>query len=699
MPDKKNKKTTDKPAKASKQAKPIVKTPAKVGPKAAPAAKTPVKAAAGKAVPAKTAAKVVAPKAAPTVKVAVTAAKVAVTAVKAPVKAAAPVKPITNPVVSRDINEKVQQLVSLSKKNGFVTVQNINEIIPDSATDPELIENIMNILDNLDIKLLDDDEVETYRKKVEDSEEEAARTVPADAPYDPFNVYLKQMGHKPLLTREQEVEISKRIEDAELRAQEFLFSCWLTLPYQLDLGLKVLRKEERFDKVVIDKKVESRDAYYKMLPKATEECTKLKAKLDKAWQKYLDEADAPKKAKSREAYRKIELTPKEGCKDILRKFCFKMKLFEEWLELPDIKGDIDDSRNLVEPTMVARGPVRAKKAINPEISATRTREIELRWRLTPTELLHLARNVRKHLDEAQRAKTEMVEHNLRLVISIAKKYQNRGLLFTDLIQEGNMGLVKAVEKFEYRRGYKFSTYATWWIRQAITRSIADQARTIRIPVHMIETLNKVMQVQKQLTQELGHEPTAEEVANEMNMAIDRVQQIMKMAQQPISLQSPVGDGEDTSLGDFIEDKSAENPSDTASTRLLREKIDFVLRSLAEREKEVLILRFGLLDGVQRTLEEVGRHFKVTRERIRQIEAKALRKMRHPTRMRQLQGMFEGELDTSGPGFDQFISEEDKAEQTPGPLSPGGLPGGLPPNSALAAFIGKPPEGPGASSRE
>ena len=700
MPDKKNKKTTDKPVKASKQAKPVVKAAAKPVAKPAPAAKAPVK-----AVVAKPAAKAPVPvKAAPAGKAvapakAAPASKVAPAKAVAPVKATAPVKPVTNPVVSRDINEKVQQLVSLSKKNGYVTVQNINEIIPDSATDPELIENIMNILDNLDIKLLDEDEVETYRKKVEDSEEEAARTVPADAPYDPFNVYLKQMGHKPLLTREQEVEISKRIEDAELRAQEFLFSCWLTLPYQLDLALKVLRKEERFDKVVIDKKVESRDAYYKMLPKATDECTKLKAKLDKAWQKYLDENDAPKKAKAREAYLKLGLAPKEGCKDILRKFCFKMKLFEEWLELADIKGDIDDSRNLVEPTMVARGPVRAKKAIKPEISATRTREIELRWRLTPAELLNLSRNVRKHLDEAQRAKTEMVEHNLRLVISIAKKYQNRGLLFTDLIQEGNMGLVKAVEKFEYRRGYKFSTYATWWIRQAITRSIADQARTIRIPVHMIETLNKVMQVQKQLTQELGHEPTAEEVANEMNMAIDRVQQIMKMAQQPISLQSPVGDGEDTSLGDFIEDKSAENPSDTASTRLLREKIDFVLRSLAEREKEVLILRFGLLDGVQRTLEEVGRHFKVTRERIRQIEAKALRKMRHPTRMRQLQGMFEGELDTSGPGFDQFISEEDKGEQTPGPLSPGGLPGGLPPNSALAAFIGKPPEGPGASSRE
>ena len=695
MPDKKNKKTTDKPAKASKQAKPVVKAATKPVAKPAPAAKTTVKAVVAKpAAKAQAPAKATPAKSAPAQKA---AAKPATQVVKAVApKAAAKVLPTPN--VRPDINEKVQQLVSLSKKNGYVTVQNINEVSPDSATDPELIENIMNILDNLDIKLLDEDEVETYRKKVEDSEEEAARTVPADAPYDPFNVYLKQMGHKPLLTREQEVEISKRIEDAELRAQEFLFSCWLTLPYQLDLALKVLRKEERFDKVVIDKKVESRDAYYKMLPKATDECTKLKAKLDKAWQKYLDETDAPKKAKTREAYVKIEKTPKEGCKDILRKFCFKMKLFEEWLELPDIKGDIDDSRNLVEPTIIARGPVRAKKAIKPEISATRTREIEFRWRLTPAELLHLSRNVRKHLDEAQRAKTEMVEHNLRLVISIAKKYQNRGLLFTDLIQEGNMGLVKAVEKFEYRRGYKFSTYATWWIRQAITRSIADQARTIRIPVHMIETLNKVMQVQKQLTQELGHEPTAEEVANEMNMAIDRVQQIMKMAQQPISLQSPVGDGEDTSLGDFIEDKSAENPSDTASTRLLREKIDFVLRSLAEREKEVLILRFGLLDGVQRTLEEVGRHFKVTRERIRQIEAKALRKMRHPTRMRQLQGMFEGELDTSGPGFDQFISEEDKGEQTPGPLSPGGLPGGLPPNSALAAFIGKPPEGPGASSR-
>ena len=221
-----------------------------------------------------------------------------------------------------------------------------------------------------------------------------------------------------------------------------------------------------------------------------------------------------------------------------------------------------------------------------------------------------------------------------------------------------MGLMKAVEKFEYRRGYKFSTYATWWIRQAITRSIADQARTIRIPVHMIETLNKVMQVQKQLLQELGHEPTPEEVSEEMRLPVERVQQIMKMAQQPISLQSPVGDSDDTNFGDFIEDKGAENPCDMTAYSLLREKIIDVLDSLTERERRVLRLRFGLEDGYSRTLEEVGKQFRVTRERIRQIEAKALRKMRHPTRIRQLHGFFEGEYNTAGPGFENFKREDE-----------------------------------------
>ena len=573
-----------------------------------------------------------------------------------------------DPHPSPDVNRKIQVLVGLSKKNGFVTVQNINEVIPDCATDPELIENVMNILDNLDIKLLDEDEVEAYRKKVEDSGLDVERAEPVDVPYDTLEVYRKQIGNKPSMTYEQEVEMFKRIEDAELRAQEFLFSCWLTLPYQLDLAFKVLRKEVRYDMVVVDKKVESRDFYFTLLPVAAEKCVKLKARLDKAWQDYLDESDAGLKAKAREEYVKIQLTPKEGCKDVLRKFCFKMNLLEEWLELPDIIGDIEAARKLIQPTMGDHSPVDDHNDVKPEISSTRAREIELRWRLTPAELVHLSCNVRKYLDEGRRAKAKMAEHNLRLVILIAKKYEKRGMLFEDLIQEGNLGLVKAIERFEWRRGFKFSTYATWWIHQSIARGIASSAKTVRIPSHMAEKLNKVLLVQKRLASKLHREPTHAEIAENSNLPVHVVMHVLKLADSQEAsglLNTDPGSHEtsDTAVESlqfgYVEEAGQVNPSNEAARHLQRQKIDYVLRSLTEQQKEVLILRFGLLDGVERTLEEIGQHFKVTRERICQIEAKALRNMRHPTRLRALMELREGGESLNGPGFEDFTQDDKK----------------------------------------
>ncbi len=551
---------------------------------------------------------------------------------------------------SKSIDIKIRQLRTLAGEKGYLTTQDINKYLLETLKDPKIFDNVIKILEDLNIEIFDnEEEIENFKRRKEESDERQSKALQTDTLDDPVRMYLKQMGQVPLLSRDQEVAISKRIEKAEADAVNELFSVSLTNKFQIDLAKKLLARDERFDKIVLDKKIQDgREKYFEDLPKYIEQAEKAEETLEKNWESARETTDPSQKKRRLTMFK----TQESKLREIYEKgFKFKLKVFEEFLDsLNPVLREIDDIFYRLK-AIQRVGP--KVKLGNADDLRARLEEIHNIYRLEPERLVELVKSVRTSMQEAHRAKTEMVRANLRLVISIAKKYTNRGLNFLDLIQEGNMGLMKAVEKFEYIRGYKFSTYATWWIRQAITRSIADQARTIRIPVHMIETLNKVMQVQKQLIQELGHEPTPEEVASAMDLPVEKVQSIMKMAQQPISLQSPVGDSDDTNFGDFIEDKGAENPYDMTSYSLLREKLVDVLSSLTPRERKVLTLRFGLQDGYSRTLEEVGKQFNVTRERIRQIEAKALRKMRHPTRLRQLHGFFESENNNAGPGFDQF----------------------------------------------
>ena len=543
-------------------------------------------------------------------------------------------KSAKSPLDSPEFQPIVRDLIRLAKEQEYLTFDDINEALPDTQSDLELMEELIERLRGMKFRIIDGAEVDNVKAGSEE-EEEAAPAKPAkekegrlDILDDPVRMYLKQMGQVPLLTREQEVEISKRIEKAETETRKILARFGFIPDAYLDMADRLESGEERFDRLIVDKKIESRARYLKNLVKLRDLVANSRDELTQLYTE-LRAAKTPAKTKKlEEAWSKTHASLSRG----YNRFYFKQKVTE------DLVAHTEEWAEQSESLTKQANKAKDRKS-KTEATKARTAFEKQIW-MEQDEFDGLTATLREHVAEARKAKDEMVEANLRLVISIAKKYTNRGLSFLDLIQEGNMGLMKAVEKFEYRRGYKFSTYATWWIRQAITRSIADQARTIRIPVHMIETINKLMRVQKQLVQEYGREPTPEEIADEIHLPVERVRAVLKMAQQPISLQAPVGDSEETSLGDFIEDKGAEDPSDMTSMSMLKDRIKDVLDTLTPREREVLEQRFGLIDGYSRTLEEVGKQFQVTRERIRQIEAKALRKMRHPTRIRQLEGFIE-----------------------------------------------------------
>ena len=590
-------------------------------------------------------------------------------------------------------NEHVNKILAVGKEKGYITYKQVNDILPDEVVSSEEIDDILQMLGENDIRVVDHEE---KLSQLSEEEREAEAQVPPGAVVakeeeedesdefdkanvtagvesrmsDPVKMYLHEMGKISLLTREQEVSIAKRIEAGEFRVQKAILGSALGFQNLHNLFEDILKKRKTLQESVdlepysempaipekqIYAKIRKNHNKLKGLEKQIKELQhqaalrtmaveKKKKVLENLDNKLIDliwlvkDCQFHKKVKERliEGQRELGETAEEH-EHYMQLAAKHLKLPPEaFIRLPALTRHSVDGAKELEKKSPLKGEEFIKTVSSWDENRKSLKKLEKEMLARIEQIKVLLRSVRVGERESYYARMELVEANLRLVVSIAKKYTNRGLQFLDLIQEGNIGLMRAVEKFEYSRGYKFSTYATWWIRQAITRAIADQARTIRIPVHMIETINKSIKVSRDLVQELGREPTPDEIAEKLGMPVEKVRGILKIAQEPISLETPIGEEKDSHLGDFIEDKEALSPANAAAFVLLQEQISKVLGTLKDREAEVLRLRFGLNDGYPHTLEEVGNTFKVTRERVRQIEAKALRKLRHPAHSKPLE---------------------------------------------------------------
>lgn len=570
-------------------------------------------------------------------------------------------------IEDKDRDDVMERLLELGGDKKYLTFDDLNRELPDNVVSPDDIEDVLQKLEGSNIPVGDSEERLLDRAAAvavdeEDTDEDIELDLSAgalDKTNDPVRLYLREMGVVPLLTREGEVAIAKRIERGQLKTQKAISRSPIAVKELLKIGEELEAGAANIRETVVfaeqaeltgDEDKDKAEEYKAWTVEGIENVRKLFKQGLKDWEKLRDEQKTLRGKKNIRLLRlrrkvarlRLEIAQEIGRLNITERARQRLinSIRAVQKEVRDAEREIE---SLAEKLTRKRARVEDQKDFKRRILAAKKRLLQIQddHYINPVEIKRSLQAIIVGEQQTGQAKRELVEANLRLVVSIAKKYTNRGLQFLDLIQEGNIGLMKAVDKFEWRRGYKFSTYATWWIRQAITRAIADQARTIRIPVHMIETINKLIRTSRSLVQELGREPTSEEIARKMDIPVSKVRKVLKIAQEPISLETPIGEEEDSHLGDFIEDKSILNPADAVVASNLREITDEVLATLTPREEKVIKMRFGLgLTGSEHTLEEVGQHFAVTRERIRQIEAKALRKLRHPSRSRKLKAFLE-----------------------------------------------------------